>query len=425
MAQYSTTSAEWQGMPPQMISGSPRDSFGAYMPGQPMAIPSNGQHYPSAPYSARQGNPATLSQEISIPTGYRQPAEPTISARRASSIMPGSFPGEPAAFGSASESSSESSDSEDDHDRHRHEQSRLRERSRRREQERDRTRRALEDRKIMPPPPPRERERERERRPTLTHTRTTPVDSRHRSREPPRRAPYSDPDISSSDYVDSDRTTRPVVSKRLTYSNSRELRRPAITHHESSGREKSSSISHSSQPVRQYVVEDASGRKLYYDTREEAEYRASRLNQQRVEDEAEAYIAKKRGIPQPATLTTDNIKRSQTQQERKPPASHASGSSKKSTVSSRTSATRTSTADSTIQIKRGDAVYTIPADRTVNIITKEGETMTIGPGSPPREKSYHGSSSGSRTGRSRNGSEYGGRRRDTITEEHDGYESAM
>jgi hypothetical protein len=359
--------------------------------------------------------------------------------------MPGSFPGETAAFGSASESGSDYSDSEDDyerqrrepsrrreqsrrreHSRHREhsrqrEQSRRRESSRRREYERERTRRALEDSKAMPPPP-----RERERRPTLTHARTTPVeDSRHRSREIPRRAPHSDPDMSSSDYVDSDRTTRPVVGKRLTYSNSRELRRPPITHHESGGRERSSSLLHSSQVTSQYVVEDANGRKLYYDTREEAESKALRLNHEQRVDAAEAYMATKRGNPQPATLTTDNIKRAQTHHQAKKPSSHASGSSKKSTVSSRTSATRTSMTDSTIQIKRGDAVYTIPADRVVEIITKEGETMTIGPGSPPREKSYHGGSSSSRTGRSRNGSEFGGRRRDTITEEHDGYESAL
>jgi hypothetical protein len=368
--------------------------------------------------------------------------------------MPGSFPGETAAFGSASESGSDYSDSEDDYERQRREPSRRREQSRhrersrpqehsrhrehsrprehsrhreqsrrRREHERERARRALEASKAMPPPP-----RERERRPTLTHARTTPVeDSRHRSRELPRRAPHSDPDMSSSDYVDSDRTTRPVVGKRLTYSNSRELRRPAITHHESSGRERSSSLLHSSQVTSQYVVEDANGRKLYYDTREEAESKALRLNHEQRVDAAEAYMATKRGNPQPATLTTDNIKRSQTHHQAKKPSSHASGSSKKSTVSSRTSATRTSMTDSTIQIKRGDAVYTIPADRVVEIITKEGETMTIGPGSgsPPREKTYHGGSSSSRTGRSRNGSEFGGRRRDTITEEHDGYESAL
>jgi hypothetical protein len=454
LPQHLPTSADWQGMPPPpMISSSPRDPYGAYMPGQPMSIPSNGQNYLAAQYSARQVNPVISGQEMSPATGHQVPALPTISARRAS-IMPGSFPGETAAFGSASESGSDYSDSEDDYERQRREPSRRREQSRhrersrprehsrhrehsrprehsrhreqsrrRREHERERARRALEASKAMPPPP-----RERERRPTLTHARTTPVeDSRHRSRELPRRAPHSDPDMSSSDYVDSDRTTRPVVGKRLTYSNSRELRRPAITHHESSGRERSSSLLHSSQVTSQYVVEDANGRKLYYDTREEAESKALRLNHEQRVDAAEAYMATKRGNPQPATLTTDNIKRSQTHHQAKKPSSHASGSSKKSTVSSRTSATRTSMTDSTIQIKRGDAVYTIPADRVVEIITKEGETMTIGPGSgsPPRDKTYHGGSSSSRTGRSRNGSEFGGRRRDTITEEHDGYESAL
>lgn len=167
-------------------------------------------------------------------------------------------------------------------------------------------------------------------------------------------------------------------------------------------------------------MEDAKGRKLYYDTREEAESKAARLNYQQREDTAEAYQAKQRGKAQPATLTAENVKRAQTHQQEKRPSSHVSGSSKKSTASSRLSAS-----ESTIQIKRGDAVYNIPADRTVEIITKDGDTMTIGPGSPPREKSYHGGSSASRMGRSRNGSEYGGRRRDTITEEGDGYESAL
>lgn len=207
MAQY----PDWpNGMPPQITSGSPRDPFGGYMPGQPMPIPSHGQAYPPAlhgAYSARAGNPA-LSQEIAIPpASSRQSTQPTISARRGS-IMPGSFPREELAFGPPSESeseseSSESSESEDDRDRRvRHEQSRRRDHSRHRERsrrrreikyERERTRHALEDKKavdrrLMPPPPQRERERERTSRPVLKHTQTTPADSRRRSREVAQRA---------------------------------------------------------------------------------------------------------------------------------------------------------------------------------------------------------------------------------------------
>jgi hypothetical protein len=121
-------------------------------------------------------------------------------------------------------------------------------------------------------------------------------------------------------------------------------------------------------------------------------------------------------------LTAENVKRAGSAQQQQPKraASHVSGSSKKSTTS-----TRLSTSESTIRIERGDDVFNIPGDRTVEIITKDGDTMIIGPGSPTREKSYHGSSAGSRAGgRSHHGSERGGRRRDTITEE-DGYESAL
>lgn len=423
IAHHPTMNAEWQGMPPPMISGSPRDSFGTYLPGHGLPMPSSGQAYPPAlTYSARQ--PATPGREIATPaTANRSSNQPTISARRGS-IMPGSFPGEGIAFGSSSGSGSESassgSESEDDTQQRHHEQLRRRELERARAQ-RKLENKKLEDRMAMPPPPrEREHERERPRRPTLTHTRTTPVESRHRSREAPRRALYSEPDMSSSEYVDSDRTPRPSASKRLTYSNSREMRKPSISHHEPSGRDRSSSHSYSPAPAPQYVVEDANGHKQYYNTREEAMYKASRLNQQQRLDDAEAYQATKRGASHSSSVTMDDVKRATKHQpERKPPSSHVSGSSKKSTSSS-----RMSMSESTIQIRRGDAVYTIPADRTVEITTKEGETMLIGPGSPPREKSYYGSSASTRTGRSRNGSDFGGRRRDTITEE-DGYERAL
>ena len=170
---------------------------------------------------------------------------------------------------------------------------------------------------------------------------------------------------------------------------------------------------------RQYVVEDNQGRKFYYNTQDEAIAKADRLDHQQRESAIEAYQASQRGNIQPVTLTAENVKRSQTQQQPKRAASHVSGSSKKSTTS-----TRMSGSESTIRIERGDDVFNIPGDRTVEIITKDGDTMIIGPGSPTREKSYHGSSGGSRAGRSHHGSERGGRRRDTITEE-DGYESAL
>ena len=339
--------------------------------------------------------------------------------------MPGSFPKEDLAFGRPSESeSSESSESEDDRDqRVRHEQPRRREHSRRhersgrREQEYERTRRALEDkkaddRKAMPPPPQPEREHGRDRRPVLKHTQTTPAGSRHRSREAAQRASYSEPQL----YSDTDRPTR--LSR--TYSTSGNTRRPPIVTHEKPGRGKAASHTYEEEVVqRQYVVEDNQGRKFYYNTQDEAIAKADRLDHQQRESAIEAYQASQRGNIQPVTLTAENVKRSQTQQQPKRAASHVSGSSKKSTTS-----TRMSGSESTIRIERGDDVFNIPGDRTVEIITKDGDTMIIGPGSPTREKSYHGSSGGSRAGRSHHGSERGGRRRDTITEE-DGYESAL
>lgn len=348
--------------------------------------------------------------------------------------MPGSFPREELAFGPPSESeseseSSESSESEDDRDRRvRHEQSRRREHSRHRERsrrrreieyERERTRHALEDKKavdrrLMPPPPQRERERERTSRPVLKHTQTTPADSRRRSREVAQRASYSDPHM----YSDTDRSARPS----RTYSTKGDTRRPIITQHEKPGRSRAASRAYEEEVVqRQYVVEDSQGRKFYYNTQDEAIAKADRLDHQQRESAIEAYQASKRGNIQPVTLTAENVKRAGSAQQQQPKraASHVSGSSKKSTTS-----TRLSTSESTIRIERGDDVFNIPGDRTVEIITKDGDTMIIGPGSPTREKSYHGSSAGSRAGgRSHHGSERGGRRRDTITE--DGYESAL
>ena len=322
--------------------------------------------------------------------------------------MPGSFPKEDLAFGPPSESSSESSESEEEYDRHvRREQPRPRDRSRRRdcsrrrEQERERARRDLEDRKAMPPP-----------RPVLKTTQTTPARSSHRSRETAQRSSYSDPHM----YVEPERPTRPSRA----YSNRGDSRRPIVTHHDKPSRGKASSRSYDDEVVhRQYVVKDAQGREFFYNTHDEAIAKAERLDQQQQVDEAEAYQASKRGNLQPVTLTAENVKRAQTGQQPKRAASHVSGSSKKSTTS-----TRLSGSESTIRIERGGDVFNIPADRTVEIMTKDGDKMIIGPGSPTREKSYHGSSAGSRSGRSRHGSERGGGRRDTITEE-DGYERGL
>lgn len=261
------------------------------------------------------------------------------------------------------------------------------------------------------------------RRPSLRTTRTTPADGRH-SRETARRGPYSENDMSSSDQIDSDRTTRPVIDKRLTYSppsSNRHSRQSSVSNGSSSARNKSSSLSHSTRPAQQYIVEDAHGRKHYYPTREQAEGKAMRLR----EEAAEAYQASKRGSAQPA-LSAENVKRSQTQAIERRPSSHVSGSSRKSAASS----SKMSRADSSIQIQRGETVFNIPINTTLEVRqTDEGEVWFIGSGSPPREKSYHGGSSkssGSRMGRSRTGSEIGRGRRDTIHEDpQDGYERGL
>lgn len=194
--------ANWQATAGQLTSGSPRDSYGSYMPptGGNMLSSSPGtgyQHALPSTYSARLGNAAAISYEMpSNSLTRQQTSQSTISARR-SSLMPGSFPGGDAVLpdsGSESESSQSGDDEYDDGRRY--------ERVRRREYERERARYELEDRdrRAMPPPalvPA--------RRPSLRTSRTTPVDIRHPTREITRRGhQYSDPDLSSSDYVDSD-----------------------------------------------------------------------------------------------------------------------------------------------------------------------------------------------------------------------------
>jgi len=414
LAHYQSASGDWSAMPPQMASGSPRDPSGLYMQSQGIPVPPNGQAYrPGMPhaYSARQAIPTVSSRDALTPSAeHARPIQPVPSARRRSD-MPGSFPGETLNLESSSGSSSESSDSEEE------ESYRYERKQHRREKELGRTRRALEDRedrdrRMMPPPAT----LTRERRPTLTHTHTTPADTRRtHSRGPAQRSRYSEPRLLTSEYVDLDRTARPALEKRLTHTYERVSRQPSISHHPSSGRHKSGSIG------KQYVVEDANGRKQVYDTREEAEAKARRLKQQQHLDEAEAYQASNRGNSHPAALTAESVKRAQTQERERRPASHVSGSSRKSTTSS------ARTTSESIQITRDGTTFSIPTNTTLQIRqTDEGETWVIGSGSPPRDYSYHGGSSkssGSRVGR-RNGSDHGGRRRDTKTED-DGYEPGL
>lgn len=411
MAQYPTMN--WQANMAQLNSGSPRDSYGSYLPqssGNAMLSSSpNAAYPPSLPqtYSARQGNPATSNQEVTGPSApTKQLSQSNFSARR-SSMMPGSFPDDSFLQDPGSASSESESDAEYD-DRYHDE---------RRDRERERARRELEAKRAMPPPPA--------RRPSMRHSRTTPTEARHHSREPVRRARYSEPELSTSDYVESNRAARRDAERHSTYyseRSDRDSRQHSIPHPSSGGRHKSSSVSQGSRPAKQYIVEDTHGRKHIYPTREQAESKARSLEQQQREDAAEAYQAKMGGGPS-ATLTTENVKRMQPPQHEKKPSSHVSGSSRKSGASG----SRLSKTESTIQIQRGETVFSIPVNTTLEVRqTEEGETWFIGSSSPPREKGYHGSSSKSSSSRrSRTGSEIGRGRRDTIQEENGGYERAL
>jgi len=403
---------------PHLGSAPPTNSFGAYLPPSPAAA------LPPSDYTAQRPpimtNYSTRQTSGSFPT-YDTPHVPatqppatgphTVSARRTSQLMPGSFPEALAisdsgsSTGSGSEYSSDSGES--DYER--------RERAHRRyEKERrrsDRARQHKEDRRLMPPP----------RRPSLRSANTTPNVSGQPSREPLRRNPRSDTDLdypSSSDYVDSDRTTRPVVDRRLTHTSvhsSQGSRRPSVSTASSSDRTKATTVSSGSVSGR-YIVEDAHGRRRVYPSLEEAELMARRLSLQQRTDDAEAYQTHMRGGKQPE-LTAENIKRSQ---QSKPSSSRVSGSSKKSGTSS-----RMTKSDSGFQIKSGDTVLHVLGDATVEMRqTEDGEQrLIIGAGSGRESRYYGGSSksSGSRIGHSRNGSVRGGGRRDTIHEE-DGYE---
>jgi hypothetical protein len=173
------------------------------------------------------------------------------------------------------------------------------------------------------------------------------------------------------------------------YSTKSNTRRPIITYEniKKPGRSTPSSRPDEEEVVqREYVVQDSQGYESYYNTKEEAIAEADRLDCQQREHAVEAYQASQRG--QPATLMTEDSKRPAPLQQEQPERAvgHVSGSSKESTVS-----TRLFTSESTIRIDRGDDVFNIPGDRTVEIITKDGDTMIIGPGSPTREKSDHDS----------------------------------
>lgn len=403
-----------------MGSTPPMTTSGMYMPPSPAtAMPpqieyASQSHHRAPSYSTRQPTVPFPSLDTTNVPGPQPPTAgtQTVSARRTSQLMPGSFPGEAAVSdsGSSTGSSSDYSSDSEYSDRERHD--RFHHHYERERRESDKRRRHREDRRLMPPPPA--------RRPSLRSAHTTPNVSGRPSREPLRRNPRSDTDLDypyASDHMDSDRTTRPVVDRRLTHTtshSSQSSRRPSVSTASSSDRTKATTVSGSSGSGR-YIVEDASGRRRVYPSLEQAELMARRLSLQQRTDDAEAYQTHMRGGKSPE-LTAENIKRSQ---QSKPSSSRVSGSSRKSGGSS-----RMSKSDSGFQIKAGDTVLHVTGDATVEMRqTEDGEQrLIIGSGSGRESRYFGGSSksSSSRMGRSRNGSIMG-RRRDTIHEE-DGYE---
>ncbi|KAK6435472.1 hypothetical protein LTR95_008341 [Oleoguttula sp. CCFEE 5521] len=397
----------------QLASTPLATAMGTYAPAQ---IQPPSPQRPALPhiYSARAGIATPGYAMGGLPTTQQQGPAALYSARRAS-MMPGSFPSDYAIQDSASSSDSSSqsdaeSEPESDYSR--------------------KLRHAIEKRKrdsrLMPPP-------STSRRPSYRTTHSTPAISTRSSREPLRRSSRSEVDTdhpSSSDYVDSDRTTRPVVDKRLSYTStqsSRSARQPSVSTNSSSGRTRATTNTSVSGSGR-YIVEDSRGRRTLYPSREEAERIARHLQKTKLEDDVEAYQTRVRGGLSPE-LTAENIKRSQQPPSRRPSSSRASASSRKSGHSSKNSK---SDIPAGFQIRSGGTVLHVTGDAKIEMRQGEdGEQMMIigsGSSSARGEGSHYryGSSaagksegSGSRVGRSRAGSKLG--RRDTIHEE-DGYE---
>nr|OQO16396.1 hypothetical protein B0A51_17207 [Rachicladosporium sp. CCFEE 5018] len=394
----------------QLASTPLATAMGTYAPAQ-MQPPSPQRPALPHPYSARAGIAAPGYATGILPTTREQVPAATYSARRAS-MMPGSFPNDYAIHDSASSSDSSSqsdsaSDSEDSDYKRKLRHAIDKEKRKR-------------DSRLMPPP-------STSRRPSFRTTHSTPAISTRSSREPLRRSSRSEVDFdhpSSSDYVDSDRTTRPVVDKRLSYTStqsSRSARQPSVSTTSSGGRTRATTDTSVSGSGR-YIVEDSRGRRTVYPSREEAERIARHLKKTTLEDDVEAYQTRVRGGLSPE-LTAENIKRSQQPPSRRPSSSRASASSRKSGQSK----TSKSNVPAGFQIRSGGTVLHFTGDAKIEMRQGEdGEQMMIigsGSSSARGEGSHYrygssaaGKSEGSsRVGRSRAGSKLG--RRDTIHEE--------
>ena len=397
--------AYYQSYQPAIYGSTPPNQMMSNYPPQSPLAPSP----TSAPYAVAPGLTRTYStREVSHPTvaTYSLPKAPsapplarTISARQ-NTAMPGAFPG-PESDESESESDSDSeTDSEEERERER--------------EERERERRAREkDRRAMPPPA---------RRPSLVERNTAPSLPRRASRDPLRRAPRSDTFIdypSSSDNVDSDRTARAVVDRsrgRTNSSYSGRSRRPSVSTTASSGRTKATTVSSGSgSATHKYIIEDRNGRRKEYLSKEQyneliRRYEVQKLEDKENEERVQAYQDRVRG-QQPPELTAENIRKA----ERRTSGSHVSGHSRKSSTHSSSKNTK----NDGIRIQSGDTVLHVYGEARVEMRPGEDGTPAFIIGSASgkdRDSAYHGSkSSGSRISR----------RKDTITEEDDGYEKGL
>ena len=230
--------------------------------------------------------------------------------------------------------------------------------------------------------------------------------------------------------MDSDRTARAVVDRaRTSYTgSSKSSRRPSVSTN-ASGRTKSTAIS-STSGVADLIVEGRHGRKQEYMSKVDQarlgraqqarleEYTRQQLENQRLQEDIENYQDAVRGGPAP-TLTAENIRK----KELRTSGSHMSVHSRKTSRSS----SKVPNPDG-IKIESNGTVIHVYGDTKVEMRAgaEGGTSFVIGGGTSGRDSTYHSNSksSGSRTGRSRGGSDIGSRRRDVVRE-NDIYEQAM
>lgn len=429
---YSTATAPAHGPPPspsayanvhqsQYTYAQPTAAQTAYQSSQPYLQPARTPSNfitPSPMYTASQIYPTTSHTYTTRPsnivystrqpavTGYAvpstafgQPQPPpltrttSLSARRPDTAprpMPGTYPSDSHSYDSYS---STASDTDSEYERE--------------------TRRGSKRKSRMVPPP---------RRPSIHTSQTTPIIPSRQSRESPRRAPRSchDLDLDPQDYVDSDRTARPVLGRHYSSAASSRSRRPSVsTTASSSDRTKATTVSSGSgAATAQIIIDGPNGRRREYLSRQQHDDLLRRLRQQKVHEDAEAYQAEVRG-EQPVELTAENIKQAQQPAAARPRAgsSHASAHSRKSSRSSQSK----KPVDG-IQLVYGGAVFHLAGDTRIEMRAADdaGPAQVFIDRASGRERGYHPSSSrssGSRLGRSGVGGSDKGAREQSIREE--------